>query len=246
MPRHARTVSSSGYMHLIVRGIGRQVLFEEDQDFRRYLETLERYCAETGVVICAFCLMENHVHLLAKGDQPQTSLMMRKLGISYSEYFNRKYDRVGHLFQDRYKSEPVENEAYLLTVFRYILLNPEKAGISLASEYPWSSYHLYEEPPAFMNLEAIYGLLGSREQYEQFIDTANDDSCMEFDAPVRDERWAQTVLEKCLGTTNGVSLQRLDKAARNAALRKLKENGLTINQIERLTGINRNIVQRAK
>ena len=147
MPRHARQMSTSGYMHIITRGIGRQLLFEEPEDYQHYLKALDRYCTETHVNVCAYCLMENHVHLLVYGETEQIILLMKKLGVSYSFYFNRKYDRVGHLFQDRYRSEPVEDDAYLLTVFRYILRNPCKAGICKASEYPWSSYGMYIAPP---------------------------------------------------------------------------------------------------
>ena len=245
MPRQARRMSSTGYMHLIVRGNGRQALFEEEQDYIRYLETLERYCTETGVSVCSFCLMENHVHLLVHGEAEQTTLLMKKLGISYSEYFNRKYERAGHLFQDRFRSEPVEDEAYLLTVFRYILRNPEKAGICPAAEYPWSSYRAYGNPPAFMDLQAIYSLLGDREQYDAYIGSDNEDVCMEYIAPVRDDNWARSVLHEYLGTESGTSLQKLGRGERNEALRLLKEKGLSVKQIERVTGISRNIVQRA-
>ena len=121
MPRCARRFGESGYMHLIVRGIGRQLLFEDASDYRHYLKKLECYCLETEVKVCAFCLMDNHVHLLVKGDAESIVLLMKKIGVSYSWYYNKKYDRVGHLFQDRYRSEPVEDDRYLLTAFRYIL-----------------------------------------------------------------------------------------------------------------------------
>ena len=244
MPRHARHMSTSGFMHIITRGIGRQLLFEEPEDYRHYLTALERYCIETCVNVCAYCLMENHVHLLVHGEAEQIITFMKKLGVSYSFYFNRKYDRVGHLFQDRYRSEPVENDAYLLTVFRYILRNPCKAGICKASEYPWSSYSMYVAPPQHMNLDLIHEKLGSYEQYRDFIETDNEDDCMEYEEIIKDDAWAQSVLRKHLGIQSGTILQQYDKNKRNEALKKLKNQGLTIRQIERLTGINRNIVQR--
>ena len=173
MPRQARRMSATGYMHIITRGICRQLLFEEDDDYRHYLTILEKYSLETGVRICAYCLMENHVHLLVHGEPEQIILLMKKLGVNYSGWFNWKYERTGHLFQDRYKSEPVEDESYLYTVFRYILRNPEKAGICLASEYRWSSYHLFENPPAFMELDSLRGLLQNTEQYEAFLNAVS-------------------------------------------------------------------------
>ena len=110
------------------------------------------FCGETEVKICAYCLMENHVHLLVCDPKGHTPLMMKKLGVSYSQYFNRKYDRSGHLLQDLYKSEAIENNTYLLLVFRYIFNNPRMAGICEARNYPWSSYARYDRTPAFMEL----------------------------------------------------------------------------------------------
>ena len=120
MPRSARIMSRTGYMHVIERGIGKQVLFESADDFKFYLDRLKKYCLETGVKVCCYCLMNNHVHLLLHGNLNSLSLTMKKIGVSYSWYYNKKYSHVGHLFQDRYISEPVENEVYFLTVFRYI------------------------------------------------------------------------------------------------------------------------------
>ena len=78
MPRHARQMSTSGYMHIITRGIGRQLLFEEPEDYQHYLKALDRYCTETHVNVCAYCLMENHVHLLVYGETEQIILLMKK------------------------------------------------------------------------------------------------------------------------------------------------------------------------
>ena len=245
MPRQARKLSEFGYMHLIIRGIGKQIMFEEEADYERFLSVLERVCGETEVRLCAYCLMENHVHLLVNDQKKSTPLFMKKLGISYAQYFNRKYRRNGHLLQDRYLSEPVENDAYLLTVFRYILNNPKKAGICDARSYPWNSYAQYDLPSPFMDLSLIRSLLGEQAMYEAFIDAPNDDLCLECDRPEHDDSWALDVLRKSLGVDSGTALLSYDRKKRNDALRKLKTKGLTIRQIERLTGINRNIVQKA-
>jgi len=243
MPRQARQLSESGYFHVIVRGIGRQAIFEERDDYLFYLSILRRFSVETGVAILAYCLMENHVHLLLRDDGQRVSLMMKKMGVSYSQYFNKKYERCGHLFQDRFLSEAIENEAYLLSVFRYILNNPAKAGICPAQAYEWSSYALYNVPQSLVDLNMIRELLGDR--YAAFVSEPNDDKCLECEAVPRGDNWAREMMRACLGEQSGMVLQALDRKARNAALRKLKEGGLTVRQIERLTGINRNIVQRA-
>lgn len=245
MPRRARVFSRSGYMHIIIRGVGRQILFENDCDYRRFLATLERYCLETGVRICAYCLMENHVHLLVWDHKTSISLLMKKVGVSYSRYYNRKYERTGHLLQDRYLSEIIEGNRNFLMVFRYILRNPQKAGICKASEYPWSSYALYEKPLAFMELSQIHRLLGDQKNYEEFINETADDRFMEYETHYYDDKWAQEILCQCLNIKSGTILQTYDRKERNLAIRLLKSNGLTNRQIERLTGISRNIVQRA-
>lgn len=237
-------MSISGYMHIITRGIGRQQLFEEDADYQHYLSALEKYSMETGVRISAYCLMGNHVHLLVHGEADQIVLLMKKLGVNYSGWFNWKYERTGHLFQDRYKSEPVEDERYLFTVFRYILQNPEKAGICPASEYRWSSYHLFENPPEYMDLSPFRRRLENSEQYQAFLSSGKEDACLEFTEPRHNDQWAQSVIQQELGIRSGTELQNLDRKLRDAALIKLRAKGLTIRQIERLTGINRNIVQR--
>lgn len=245
MPRRARNMSASGYMHVIVRGIGKQLLFEDARDYGYYLNRLELYCMETGVRVCAYCLMSNHVHLLVKGDPESIILLMKKTGVSYSGFYNKKYERVGHLFQDRYRSEPVEDETYLLTVFRYILKNPFEAGLCSASQYPWSSYRYYEKSPAFMDLSVIRSFLGDSDRYRKFIEQEDEDRVLEFSEVRHNDTWAKEELTKCLGISSGTKLQDYSKAERNAALIKLKEHGLSVRQISRLTGIGRNIVQTA-
>ena len=245
MARRARSMSESGYMHIIVRGIGKQILFEDMQDFRQYLNRLERFCLETEVKTCAYCLMENHVHLLVHGESTSTILLMKKLGISYSEYYNKKYDRVGHLYQNRYKSEKIETERSLLAVLRYILQNPEKAAICKSSEYRWSSYKLYDNVPEFMDIALIKSLLGDNKHYKKFIASDSDEEFMDYESIKHDDEWAKNELKKCLGIASGTVLQNYSRIDRDAALSKLKERGLSTRQIERLTGINRNIIQRA-
>ena len=247
MPRHARLLSESGYAHLIVPGIGRQAIFEEREDYEYYLSILRRFSRETGVSICAYCLMENHVHLLTHDGNNQVPLLMKKMGVSYSYYFNRKYERTGHLFQDRYLSEPIEDETYLLAVFRYILNNPVKAGLCEAAKYEWSSYALYASPSTFVDTRLLQELIGDGPHYIAFIAMPNEDRCLDCDVKPRvgDAR-AKEIVSECIGTTNAMALQNMDRASRDAALSKLKERGLTIRQIERMTGINRNIVQRAR
>ena len=91
MPRQARKLPESGYLHVMQRGIGKQLLFEVPEDYRYYLKILEKFSRETGVKVCAYCLMENHTHLLLYDKNEKIPEFMQKIGICYSYYFNKKY-----------------------------------------------------------------------------------------------------------------------------------------------------------
>ena len=245
MAREKRERSETGYAHLITRGNNKQILFEEDEDYRFYLSRLGRYSREQEVTINAYCLMENHVHLLVNDRQGHIPELMKQLGVSYTNYFNRKYERSGHLFQGRYLSEPIRDEVYLLTVFRYILTNPVKAGICAADRYRWSSYKAYGRENTSIDTGFIRERFPTEKAYREYIGTDNDDACMEYERPVRDDSAAQEILRSSLAVGSGSELQAWERKERDAALHRLKTEGLTVRQIERLTGISRNIVQRA-
>ena len=245
MPRCARQKSVSGYMHIIVRGNGKQIIFEDDTDNLKFIYLLKKYSQETNTEINAFCLMTNHVHLLVNDTSEQVSSFMKKLGISYSAYFNHKYERTGHLFQDRYLSENVDNEKYLLTVFRYILKNPEKAGMCSAKNYRWSSYHSYGRTDSFIETGTLEELIGDKTEYERFISTASDDICMEYESKRHSDISAAEIIKAITGEKSGTILQTFVKEDRNRVLHSLKLQGLSIRQLERLTGISRGIIQNA-
>lgn len=244
MPVSRTRFSESGYMHIYSRGVARQIIFENRNDYIYFLKLLERFSAETHVVIYAFCLMENHIHLIIFDEEHNVSRFMHLLGMTYSIYFNQKYERSGHLFSSRFKSIPIETEEYLLTVFRYVLNNPCKVHICPASDYPWSSYSRYGHENSFVNTSVFQKLLGSWKEYEEFI-AAKYEDCPELEDIIHDDEWAKSVIRDVLKIQSGTELQKFDWKTRNNALQILKEQGLTVRQIERLTGINRNVIQRA-
>ncbi len=104
-------------------------MFEDDEDYIKYLDVL-RECKEiSGYKLYGYCLMGNHLHLLLKTGKEDLEQIFKRIGARYVYWYNFKYGRSGHLFQDRYKSEPVETDSYIVTVLRYIHQNPVKAGI---------------------------------------------------------------------------------------------------------------------
>lgn len=246
MPRAARKKSESGYYHIILRGIGRQILFEDDEDNERFLTTVERYHRELGFELVAWCLMENHVHMLIRDVHDQLDLIMKKIGTSYAYYFNHKYERSGPLFQDRYGSEAIDDDAYLLSVIRYIHRNPEKAGIAKAREYRWSSYNAFLTPRGEVDNAKVLEMIGGPEKFEEFMARASKEECLDVHekAVIRDEAAREWICTE-YKVASGTQLQQWDKRQRDEALRALKARGMSVRQLERLTGINRGVIQKA-
>lgn len=142
MPRRARLMLPGIAVHVIQRGNNRQACFYRPSDHRKYLTWLSEYSEEHGCQIHAFCLMTNHVHLLLTGSKVESiALLMKHLGQRYTQYINRRYKRSGTLWEGRYKSCLVWEEQYLLACYRYIELNPVRAGmVKHPAEYQWTSY----------------------------------------------------------------------------------------------------------
>lgn len=240
-----RVISETGYYHIILRGNGKQIVFEERADYLHFLHLMKQYSGENHVKICAFCLMQNHIHLLVCDNDRNISLFMRRLAGNYAVWFNRKYERTGHLFQGRYIARTVESDEALCIVFRYILNNPRKAGICSAADYPWSSYKAYGNPNSFVDTEVLTEFLGSFAQYAEYIGTDDDEkNDYVFTKRGHDDEWAKKVIRRSLKIENGSVLKSFDQEARNEALRTLREAGLSVRQIERLTGISKSVIQR--
>lgn len=148
MPRQPRIHIPNGYYHLTVRGDNREPIFVDDFDRQNYLGFFKS-CKEKFLFTCyAYVLMTNHVHLLlTPGEKATISTIMHYLNLNYTKYFNRRYDRVGHLYQGRFDSRLIDSQRYLAEVVSYIHFNPVKAGmVSNPEEYFWSSYRAYLNP----------------------------------------------------------------------------------------------------
>lgn len=257
MPRQARKVSNTGIYHLIVRGINRESIFREDEDRQRYLETLARISADSSAAVLGYCLMDNHVHLLLKEGTKSISNLMHRLGASYAYYYNWKYERAGHVFQNRFKSENVEDDVYLKTVLRYIHQNPVKAGMTNKPEaYQWSSCKVYyggkDYLPGLCDTKFILSLFSENDklavnELRLFSEIETLDVCMEdIEVTALSETQARQIIEAVLGEKPVNRLMELPKKDRDIILHQLKLNeGLSIRQISRLTGLGFNIVKRA-
>jgi putative transposase len=120
MPRRARKLSLTGIYHVMLRGINQQKIMEDKEDKEKLLTILKECKLISGYKLYAYCLMGNHLHLIIKVEEEPLDKIFKRICGRYVYWYNAKYRRVGHLFQDRFKSEPIEDERYLLSVLRYI------------------------------------------------------------------------------------------------------------------------------
>ncbi len=155
MPRGQRKKSCTGIYHVTMRGVNRANIFNDREDFETFRNNL-LHCKESShTEIYAYCLMTNHIHLLIKEGDEELSHTFQRLGAGFVGWYNKKYERVGHLFQSRYFSDVVESDQYLLMVMRYIHQNPVKAGlVSRVLAYEWSSIHEYMGTSRICNTNA--------------------------------------------------------------------------------------------
>lgn len=244
MPRTARIKSSTGIYHIITRGINQQNIFSTDDDYERFLNTTTRYCRKSKCEIYAYCLLDNHIHLLLKEGQEPLATTMKKIGTSYVYYYNWQYNRKGHLFQDRFKSEPVEDDNYFLTVIRYIHLNPIKAGIAdNLSSYPYSSYIEYINKTKLIN--PIFALNMFHQDKDQAIEKfinfhyqPTDDQCL--DITEKRETFSDKAIRELVNKKFHLELANLSNVRpeiQKRVLSYLKElNGCSLRQLARLTG----------
>lgn len=150
--------------HIIQRGNNRQVCFYREQDYAVYLDKLKEYSTKYKVAVHAYVLMTNHVHLLlTAANEKGVSQMMQSLGRYFVRYINQTHNRTGTLWEGRYKSTLVDSERYLLTLYRYIELNPVRANmVEHPAEYPWSSYqhNALDKHISLINSHPLYMALG--------------------------------------------------------------------------------------
>lgn len=247
MPRKARKLSSTGIYHTMLRGINQQNIFEDSSDYGVFLQTLQECREYCNVEIYAYCLMSNHVHILLKTLDNDLETFFKKLAGKYVYWYNVKYQRVGHLFQDRFKSEPVENESYFLTVLRYIHQNPVKAGLcKRVEQYPYSSYPEYVLSGDCVDTGFALGMMGL-DEFIRYTNAPNDDSCMDLaDSPrraVTDDQ-ARDLIKRIAHCNTLTEFQGMDDRWKEVNVKKIYAKGVSIRQLSRLTGVPKGLVER--
>ena len=262
MARKARIFSETGVYHVMLRGINRQDIFESDKDYYKFLYIINQVTfpvdetgrpMKPGLVVYAYCLMPNHVHLLVKELNWKISDAIKFISGTYAGYFNKKYEHVGHLFQDRFRSEVVNDMEYFVTLLRYIHQNPVAGGlVRKIKDYRWSSW--YEFDPGLkchisvcstnVVLERI-SFAALKELVEEplpktqrILDFDNDTGVRVTDDRVREYLCVE------LGISDAAVIQHLDKERRNEILKMLIGFCRNVMQVSRVTGIGRGVISK--
>lgn len=228
MARKAREISNNKVYHVMLRGVNKQQIFECEEDY---------------------------AHLLIKEADEAIGDVMKRIYSSYVYYYNRKYDRVGHLFQERFKSQPVEDWEYFVTLLRYVHQNPLKPRlVKDLKEYQWSSWNEYlgrfENPfstiePVLrrISLEELSELIGkpmTEEEEEGVLDIDNQQQKTQLSD---EEVWR--ILEECSGVRNASEFQALPRPKQKHYLYMAHENGVGPRTLSRLTGVSYSVVYKA-
>ena len=260
MTRPLRTSSSTGIHHVMLRGMNRQIIFEQSDDYQRFINLLRQMVFPTDELgrplaprcrIYAYCLMPNHVHLVIRDGSESLSAVIKRIAAAYALYYNKKYDHYGHLFQDRFKSEPVNDEAYFIMLLRYVHQNPVAGGLcQCVEDYKWSSWEEYNKRSndiceitavtEWMSIEELKELVNEPLSkavqvldYDRRKGSIKDDDITEF-------------LVNTYGLNHPIDLQLYSKDRRTEILRVAREYGASIKQLSRLTGIGEKIIRNAQ
>ncbi|MCR5639744.1 MAG: transposase [Lachnospiraceae bacterium] len=253
MPRKPRRLSSTGIYHVILRSVNQHIIFEEDHDFRKFLYILADCKKKYDIQIYAYCLMDNHIHLLLYAQPDSLAGFFQSLGTKFARWYNNKYSRSGHLFQGRFHSVAIETHRAFLSALSYIHNNPVKANICrYPSEYRWNSFNAYfGQKSDLVTTDVGYKIAGSKHNLQQYL--IREDAPLEQGLFENDHRPPQHFLtdEKALARfkkitklSNTSETVNLKKPERNTFIRSLREGGLTIRQIARLMDISETTVKR--
>lgn len=255
MTKILRSYSNSKIYHIILKGIDNQDIFYEDQDRKVFLEKLLLTKKEYDNKIYAYCLMDNHVHLVMKIEKEFLSKAIQSLMIRYVHYFNKKYKRIGTLVQSRFKSKNVENQRYFLEVCRYVHRNPENVGMAKTEEYEWSSYKEYLGKSKIIDKNVLLHYLDN--SINEFIKyTAKNDmyenlsELAEYEIISKlSDKEVSIIISKIFDIKDISEIpyffKNLDKIHLKECIEKLKKiKGTNKTQIARIIRINRIVIER--
>ncbi len=261
MPRKPREKSPEDLYHVVFRGTNKQILFESKYDYLKYQEYISKAKSIIVFEIHAYCLMSNHVHMLVKVPFDKLSNISLRINGPYAHFYNLKYCRTGHLFEIRFGSIPIMNSKQYNNTIRYIHQNPVHAGLININElhkYTWSSYNEFIDNTQLMNQTKDISLCDSlivlenfkdeihNDLFEFHLDISNDSAYENNFNRLTDQEAIDIIVNKLGHKSEFIkNVQKMDINSRTDFIVELKRLKLSVKQISRLTGIGRNIIQRA-
>ena len=247
MTRHGRKTSDTGIYHAMLRGINQQRIFEQAEDYIQFLDYLYEVKKLSGFTLYAYCLMNNHIHLLLKEGAEPLSKIFRRLGTRYVHWFNKEYERSGHLFQDRFKSEPVETDEYFLSVLVYIYQNPVKAGLCrLPIEYEWSSRRFLEIENGMIDMTELVAAVSITEIKQKELELVDKGPLepMAGKYNVYSDKDVMLMMRQFGGVKNTSEFHKMPKSEQQSLVVKMREERVPIRQIARVAGMGKGVVER--
>ncbi len=264
--RGRRKFSKTQIYHILTEGNERKDIFIDNEDKAKILSILSNKNQNESFKVYAFCIMNNHLHLVLKEKNSDISTIMRRINTSYAKYFNKKYNRVGHVFHDRFKSEAIETNDDLLEVVKYIHKNPIRTNIcNNMIEYKWSSFIDYIiglNRYDFLDIEFVLSIFthNNREEaiklFSQY--SINQSKKTFFDIMEKSDKKDLLTKKDVLNyidrfiEENNLDYESLIKTRKNIKLRNKmisnikRKSTFSIRDLAQILGVNRNIIQRAK
>ena len=222
MSRYPRNFLKTSYFHIITQGINKSYIFDTAEDIKFYIKNMYQLVKEHHIRIIAYCIMNNHAHILIEAQSVnELSKYMQRLNTRYGKYYNKKYQRVGYVFRDRYKSEGIYSEQHLYCCIKYIYDNPVKAGIcQRAKEYPYSNF--------------------------KEINKDLDDNYVFIDIDDNKETAHQDIINKFLIENN---IKQIDLKNNNHKIKELiillkEKHHISLRKIAKELGLNREVIRR--
>lgn len=256
MPRQARILNEKNVYHVMLRGNNREKIFIDNEDKQRIIETIRLKKKDREFFLYAYCVMDNHIHLVIREGEDSLSRIVKRIGVSYAYYFNKKYNRIGHVFQGRFKSENIEDDKYLLCAIRYVHRNPVKAGLGSFDEYPWSSYKEFmDKKTDLVESNEIFGMISNNKvdglkEFVQFHQESCNETFLELvDEKEIDATNVQQLIAEFL-QKNKIEKSQL-KSAQNKKFREelinliIKKSNLSLRGIAEELCLNREMVRKA-
>ena len=250
MQRVWRTVT--GFYHVSARGIGKQIIFETDDDRWEFLELMRDCCHDARVTIVAWCLMGDHVDLVLLDYEDEMSAAMQRLLLTYARRFNKRTGRTGHLFRDRFERRSLDTDWQVMEAIRSVHVDPQEVGISLIERYPWSSFAEYlraydnDMTRGFSDPSCVLELFGSAKAFIAYS-LAMSGGGEPALCDMKETEWERHAFADKLAKSLGVPLRGVKAAPparRDSVILGLHDAGFTVRQIERYTGIGKSTVAR--